>query len=288
MPRKSFRRKNGRRRTVRRAVRRVKRRNFKRAVRSAAETKLIKHIDDNSGAGNTVKILDSTCNVFCPYYRISPKSATMNNNEFITHFVNHTGTPPDELRNFIEVGANYNQRIGRKVRLMGTTLQIHGFFDNNFVGAGREYPMYASMRVVQGWVKGGYEHLTDLMVGGDRAGAVHGPQADYSMYSEIPFSKYKIIKDYIITRYPRSPFAAPGSAQDIKAAYKPVSIKAHWSGQDITFQDSLPNSNERGWSGWCPFLMLLNPNADNGDETAKDKLNFSIDFCKLTIPFKDA
>jgi hypothetical protein len=79
------------------------------------------------------------------------------------------------------------------------------------------------------------------MNGGDLSGT-----NGYGLYDELPYSKYKIIKDYVIERYPMAPFAAPGSGVDIQAVYKPIKIKCKWSGQNITFQDSVEDEADRG------------------------------------------
>jgi hypothetical protein len=278
MPRrKSYKKKrfNRTNRKVGRAVRRVKRNAFKRYIRSATETKLVKYIDDNS---TSVRILNAKANVFCPYYRMDASG----DGQYITHWVNNATDPaPANLRNFIASGNGFNERVGRKVNIMGSKLELVAFLNNPSTAADRSLPLFATLRIVQGWVKGGYEHLRDLMIDGDKV-------AGYGQYDELPWSKYRILKDYVITRYPIAPYSHDPSGADLAATYKPIHIKARWSGQGITFQDSVVDEPKRGWSGWCPFLMICNPQADNGSQGIVNALNLRVDWAKITMPYKDA
>ena len=274
MPRYRKRRAPRRNRAVRRAVKKVYRKKFVKRVKSVTETKLIKNIQDNS---QHFIILNGKQNVICPYFRLDP---SVTDGDHLTHWINNA-TSPAQLRNFIEVGPEYNKRIGRKVTIMNSTWDMICFLNNPSTDASKEYPLFVNLRIIQGWVKGGYSHLKDLMIDGDTTGG-------YGIYDELPYSKYKIIKDYTITRYPIAPISAPPSGQDVVAVYKPIKLKFKWNGQPIHFQDSVVDEPDRGWAGWCPFAIIMNPNADNGAQGITNALNLRVDFCKRVIAYKDA
>jgi len=274
MPRYRKRRGYRKNRAVRRAVKKVYRKKFVRRVKSATETKIIKDIQDNS---THFTILNSKANVICPYFRLD---SSVTDGDHLTHWINNA-TSPAQLRNFIEVGPNYNQRIGRKVTISKSSWEMICFLNNPDTSANKEFPLFVNLRIIQGWVKGGYSHLKDLMIDGDTV-------AGYTMYSELPYTKYRIMKDYTITRYPMAPISAPASGQDVVAAYKPIKLKFNWRGQPINFQDSVVDEPDRGWAGWCPFAIVFNPQADNGVQGLTSALNLRVDYCKRVISYKDA
>ena len=159
-----------------------------------SETKLQKQITDLS-----VSPYDTPYSVSfwtTPYQRSFTNPALFLNPQTEVGGVNNSCAPPIALGSFIQNGNERDQRNGRRITMMSSTLDIVCHLRTKNTGT-VEAPVYSyninpEFRIVSGWIKGGLgamgEITTDIS----------------SLYSEIPFSKYKIVKDYILSRTGRS------------------------------------------------------------------------------------
>ena len=176
-------------------------------------------------------------------------------------------------RNFVSQGTSFNQRVGRRISAKSATIELQfGFVSGQIPTAARTYPLYATLRVIHGWVKEGVHQLPELLTD-----VPH-------MYSEIPFSKYKVLSDRTYTR--KAQPAVTGSVASVPgeiAVYAPFKIKKTWlpNGNKITFSDSLTDVS---YVGWTPFLYILNPHHG----TSANNLQLEFKFIKRTFAFKDA
>ena len=170
MPRKSFRRKTARRK--RRFVRRP-RRSIRRVVKNVGETKLIKNIRENPFVVTT------------PYMLVTPYQEEANVDGQAVVWPQYNDVNNIHGRNFIKIGPAYNQRIGRRITIKGSSVEMKFSLISGATSGAPEYPLYANLRVIHGWVKNGYDALNQVQM--DMGGG--------SMYKEIPFSKYKVLSD---------------------------------------------------------------------------------------------
>jgi len=176
-------------------------------------------------------------------------------------------------KNFVSQGPAYNQRIGRRISPQSATIEIQCGFTAVEAAATRLYPFYANLRVIHGWCKEGVsglpETLTDVP----------------NLYSEIPYSKYKVLSDRVYIRKvnPAITLESASASDSRIGVYAPISFKKTWypKGQKITFTDSLSDVT---YAGWTPFLLILNP--QHGSSTNSLRLEFR--YIKRTFAFKDA
>ena len=175
-------------------------------------------------------------------------------------------------RNFVSQGTAYNQRVGRRISAQSAMIELQfAFVSSHATASDIAYPLYASLRVIHGWCKEGVQSLPNTLTD-----VPH-------MYSEIPFSKYKVLSDRTYTRQAQPAVTLTAASPAEIAVYKPFKIKKRWSpkGNKITFTDSLADVT---YAGWTPFLMILNPH--HGTGTSNLQLEFK--FIKRTFAFKDA
>ena len=176
-------------------------------------------------------------------------------------------------------GSHYNQRVGRRICPKSASVELQFGFVSAYTGTTRNYPIYASIRVIHGWAKEGCQQLSQIAT--DVA----------NMYSEIPFSKYRVLSDKTYTRKcnPVMTYvegSSPATNPQEFGAYAPFRIKRNWypnGKHNITFTDSLGAANTT-YAGWTPFLLILNPNHGTGISSLK--LEFK--YIKRVFAFKDA
>jgi hypothetical protein len=236
---------------------------------NAGETKLQKQIYDEITNGVLNKNEAHTW--MSPYVRDESTNTPPSPISFVSTWNNGTSTISN-FTNFVNPGNKYNQRVGRRINAKSASIELQfGFVSAETSIEARAYPLYATLRVIHGWAKEGCQQLTAL--------ASDVP----NMYSEIPFSKYKVLSDKTYTRKSQ-PSVTVSTTSEI-ANYAPFRIKRSWypNGKDITFSDSL-GASETSWAGWAPFLIILNPH--HGTGVSNLKLEFK--YIKRVFAFKDA
>lgn len=276
------RRRNARRKprsNMRRNRRRRPARKVKRMAVTAGETKLQKSIYDEITNGVLNK--NEAATLICPYAldqtNVSPPTEilfpdTWNNLLPNTQFYHN---------NFVSQGTAFNQRVGRRISALSASVELQfGFVHGHSTEADRQYPFYATLRVIHGWCKEGVQQLQEALTDIEH------------IYSEVPWSKYKILSDKTYTRAAKAPvtygmLAHSATTQALpsyeQSVYAPFTIKRSWNpkNQKITFTDSLSAVT---YSGWTPFLMILNP--QHGTSTNDLQLEFK--YIKRVFAFKDA
>ena len=247
------------------------RRYIRRAAVKSGETKLQKQLFDE--ITNGVIHRNEAATLICPYSldqtNVSPPTpitfpSTWNNTADNTQFYHN---------NFVSQGTAYNQRIGRRISAMSASVQLQFGFVPGDTTTTNEFPLYGSLRIIHGWCKEGVASLKDLLTDVP------------NMYSEVPYSKYKVLSDRVYMRKVHPAVSAstindpPGEIGN----YHPFKIKKSWypKGRAITFTDSLSTVT---YSGWTPFLLILNPH--HGTTSKSLKLQFN--YCKKLFAFKDA
>lgn len=240
----------------------------------ASETKLQKDTVD-------LVNMDATTALTGPKFFTTPYQATWDvMNTIFNPVVNSTtgsNAMNPVLGNFIQNGSSRSQRNGRRVTMMSSHIDLVFHMDPIPDGSGQYlYVSNPELRVVQGWVKGGLDSLQYLE--GDIG----------SLYKEIPYSRYKIIKDFIISRTGQSAMVGhTGSAYaspSMILTYKTIKLKFSWrpkgritfDAYNDTIDETILNTK---YSGWVPFLYIFNPNSD--------QIRLSFDHCKRVNVFKD-
>jgi hypothetical protein len=246
------------------------RRFVKAVARTGGETKLIK------------TIRDGPFNVTEPYMLVTPYQESVTNAGVAVQWPQYNDATNIHGREWIKVGPAYDQRIGRRVWIKGTTVELRGNLVSGATSGEPDYPLYAKLRVIHGWCKNGYDSLNQVQM--DLSGG--------SMYKEIPFSKYKILSDRVIIKKVH-PSVSIGSVASStvpgrqSAVYAPLKFKFKWSGGKMTFADSLASpqiGHGATYHGWCPFFIVMNPNHGAADNS----LNFNVEWIKRVIAYKDA
>ena len=255
-----------------------KRMPMRKAIINAGETKLQKQIYDELTHGVLNKNESHTW--MSPYVRDESTTVPPVAMQFPATWNNGTSTLSN-FTNFVNPGAQYNQRVGRRISAKSASIELQfGFVAAHTTLADVTYPVYASLRVIHGWCKEGCQQIEALS--SDVA----------NLYSEIPFSKYKVLSDKTYTRAVR-PAVTYGTQQTVSgvassheiATYAPFKIKRNWypNGKNITFTDSLTPANTT-YAGWCPFLIILNPHHGTG----ANNLKLEFKYIKRVFAFKDA
>lgn len=251
---------------------RMSKSSLRKMIKDVGETKLIKDIAVSPFVVNAPYMLVT------PYQHVDSTATPAVNWPVYNDATNLHG------REWIKVGSQYNQRIGRRVSIKGSTVELRASIVSGAATGNPDYPLYCKLRVIHGWVKSGYDHLNDVQM--DMGGG--------NMYDEIPYSKYKILSDRVILRQAHPSIAIgqvmtsttlPGKQT---AVYRPLHFKFRWGGGPMTFSDSLQSPTQIGhgstYTGWCPFFIICNP--DHG--AADNNLNLNIEFIKRVISYKDA
>lgn len=259
-----------------RKYRRKRRMPLRKKIINAGETKLQKQIYDEITHGVLNKNEAHTW--MSPYVRDETQNTPPAAIQFPATWNNGNSTLSN-FTNFVNIGAQYNNRVGRRISAQRATIELQfGLVSGHTDATARAYPIYASIRVIHGWVKEGVNQLTALST--DIA----------NMYSEVPYAKYKVLSDKTYTRK-SNPVVSYGSVltgQGIShesACYAPFNIKRSWNprGKNIMFSDSL-GASDTTYAGWTPFLLILNPH--NGTGISNLKLEFK--YVKRVFAFKDA
>lgn len=230
------------------------------AVVMAAETKIQKTIIAMNAPYNTVW---AGSFMTTPWQDMKPTDAldVILDPEIVKPVTVVPGPQPDDgniynrIGSFIVNGDERDQRNGRRITMLNSSM--------NFVFHLRaapptgdppvyEYNLNPEFRVVQGWVKGGIDALS--LVQDDING----------LYTEIPYSRYKVLYDKIISRRALS----SGIAQpDGTVSYKKFALNFKWiSNRRITFDKSVGGTgvpatiaDDCKYTGWVPFLYFYNP-----------------------------
>lgn len=240
------------------------------AILDSSETKLQKDIVDLTVPGTPQSITGSFW--MTPYNSVWT-SMIKDGTNLLNPTVESSGLTVLNIGNFITNGAGRDQRVGRRISMMNANIRLVLHIRALEVDGSYTYNMNPEFRVIQGWVKGGIDSLealaTDIT----------------TLYSEVNYSRYKVIKDYIITRTGRSAMTGYGSGayNDANAVltYGTIKLNFNWrpNGHHITFDDTNAGvGNGTKYDGWVPFAYVLNPHSN---------LQLSVDFCKRVNAFKD-
>ena len=157
----------------------------------AAETKIQKTITILDGtAEHPTELLGN--NWITPYYNYSPETSidALFNPVIYNPAVGQTNEILSNTGSFIFNGDNRDQRNGRRITMLTSVLSLVFHIRANPTGEPPTYSynMNPEFRIVQGWVKGGIDSLKRLEVD------------IQSLYSEIPFARYMIKYDKVISR----------------------------------------------------------------------------------------
>lgn len=224
-------------------------------AKAVSETKLIKQICllDNNPLFTTAQIHHT------PYWQ-----GNLEDSFNFTLTNNGNNSADRSAKDFINNGTGMNERIGRQV----TIIQCKERLILDILPVGDHVSsLPLQFRIIQGWVKEGIDNYMDLTT------------EVTTLYSEVNWNKYKVLKDYIINRRPLN--AISGATSQVNS-YKSIEIKNTWSpnkvikwGGDSTDAGQPPAQ----YLGYAPFLLIFNP------KYATYKLNTI--FFKRTITFKD-
>lgn len=167
-----------------------------------------------------------------------------------TNMLNNIGT-------FIANGDERDQRNGRRITMLTSITNMVFYLRAKNTADPGETPVYAysanpSIRVVQGWVKGGIDALKDI-------------ESDIvSIYSEIPFARYLVKYDKVISRRGLE----SGATDPISVTYMPFKFNFIFRpNRRITFDGTGSNSSNSNaenikYDGWIPFIYILQPDTN--------------------------
>lgn len=216
---------------------------------NASETKLQKHIVDLSESAYQIPL---NINFWSTPYQVS----FVNPAVFLNPTTDIAGNPPIALGSFIRNGNNRDERNGRRITMMSSTIDLVFHLKSREVGGVYSYVQNPEFRIVQGYAKQGLTGLADI------------PVDIHDLYSEISYAKYMIMKDYILTRTGTAAMVgSDGTGGYINPAtvlsYKSIKLNFRWTPKrKITFDDSstvaTPNQNTV-YAGWVPFFIIINP-----------------------------
>lgn len=253
------------------------RRKVKKLAIMAGETKLLKNIQNVIDHG--VTSFNTSHIILTPY---TPQEAVAGSGVSTNWTSLWNVAPTNATANFINQGTSFHERVGRKVTILNANTEIHMAlipgYPSTLPAENVVYPSYPVIRVVSGWVKKGWEHLMDL--------EIDCP----NLYSEIPYSKYKIKSDrtYTLTAKPSTSFGGGSAFAGEDSVYRPIKIKRNFKPmRPITFGQTTSSGlsiSNGAYTGWCPFIMVLNPqHGINPNSLALD-----ITFARRLLTFKDA
>lgn len=241
--------------------RRPKKTKYKKTTRSlprakqVSETKLVKQIllAANNPTFTTAMIFNT------PYFSDVPALE----GSFNFAITNNGATLTDHyLKDFIRNGTGMNERIGRQCTILNARSKL--ILEIKHISGDDPSPL--QFRVIQGWIKQGIDQFMDLTT------------EVTTMYSEMNWNKYKVLKDYIVNRRPLS----TGPVAAASASYKPIIINSVWSpnrvlkwDKDTTGSTAVPAQ----YQGYAPFLMIFN--------LQYATFHLETQFYKRTIAFKD-
>lgn len=176
---------------------------------------------------------------------------------------NGTANVDHYTKDFIRNGTGMNERIGRQVTMLNARSKL--ILEVKHVDGAAHDSTPLQFRVVQGWIKSGIDDFMDLTT------------SVTTLYSEVNWNKYRVLKDYIISRRPLAP-AGDGTA----SSYKQIVINSVWSpnrllkwDKDTTVSGTVPSQ----YIGYAPFLLIFNPQYATYHLDTK--------FYKRTLSFKD-
>tara|TARA_B110000208_G_scaffold183870_1_gene237028 strand:- start:193 stop:1011 length:819 start_codon:yes stop_codon:yes gene_type:complete len=191
-----------------------------------------------------------------------------------------TPQPPTEYREltpaigeFIPVGAAYNERIGRRVRMLNTDAQmVFNFVPKSYPPTDPTQPkLYsyvnsAEVRVVHGWVKRGASSLDDL-------------NRDQTFWKDYEGPDYEILGDRVYARQLLAsgfPNAADGGSGVMIGTYKSINCKFNWkSNRFIDF-----SSFHSDYDGWVPFVQFTSKHVD--------KVDMIVEYLRSSFRYQDA
>lgn len=270
-------------------------RNFKKKVLSVSETKYQKDITDWTTSAN---------NIILPGLKVvAPNLAYAAEMSYMTPYCSaitgyttsdiwnvqpvEESTPPGEdafkLRfgSFITQGGTSENRIGDRITMVKSVLNLHFHFkpipNPTLPGSVYTWEAYPDIRVIHGWCKQGLDGYQRL-------------QNDFlqtGKFSEIDYSKYKVLSDRVMTRQMmstgeyiyRGDGVAPTGASQV-GSYKPFKLRFVWGGHKMKFTNgNLNQVNNLDYTGWTPFLIIINNNANS--------VQLELDYCKRVNLFKD-
>jgi hypothetical protein len=223
----------------------------------AAETKIQKTILDFITNPGTNVLTGNGWTT--PYMGVITPASSIDTGVFNRDIYNTTSpTIPKPMWNhfgsFVLNGDERDQRNGRRITMLTSVIEM--IFHFRAVGSGSppvyKYTVNPEIRIVQGWVKGGLdslEHLEHDITG---------------LYSEIPFARYMIKYDKVVSRRA----IATGLPPEAVASYASFKYVFKWKpNRRLTFSESVPLGNTAAasncrYDGWTPFLYILNPHTN--------------------------
>tara|TARA_B110000208_G_scaffold185217_1_gene240083 strand:- start:370 stop:1074 length:705 start_codon:yes stop_codon:yes gene_type:complete len=229
----------------------------------SGETKIMKHNMVNSFPLAGLAVTWGT-----PYNNSSVVSEFLNP-EIYTILGDANSPLVDSIGHFIEVGPGFDQRIGRRIKILSAktklVLQPYAFgkppvdpadpivytFDPN-----------CEFRVIYGWCKRGTDQLRKLQTG-------------QALYSDISYMDYRVLGDRIINRRLMATGLPVVDAQGV-GAYKNIVLNFTWRPKGL-HQFSTDYVN---YDGWSPFFKIINNQHLN--------IALSVEYCKNMIAYKDA
>lgn len=242
---------------ARRVVKQSRRKKSLPRAKKVSETKLIKKItlEANLPTFTTAQTYST------PYWFGSNESS------FNFTITNNGHTDSDlHAKDFIKNGTGMNERIGRQITLLSAREKI---LLEVIPVVGQTLPTQLEVRVVQGWVKSGIDDFMDMK------------DAITTLYSEVNWVKYRVLKDYIVKR--RALGTGIGDSTDSeKTSYRDITINNVWSPNRVLKWDkdtAASSITPAQYEGYAPFLLIFNPS----HATAHLKVKFH----KRTITFKD-
>ena len=176
-----------------------------------------------------------------------------------------------QVGQFIDNGTTRGTRVGRRVTMMSSTVNmvfhIRVKEDISTTPPTYLYSANPEFRVIKGWVKDGIKGLQDL---------THDIS---SLYGEIPYAKYKVQYDKVLSRRLQ---ASGLTNAELKGTYAPFKFNFRWSPKKAITFDAASSSVTGGanvqYSGWTPFIYFFNPHTN---------LELSFDYMKRVNAFKD-
>lgn len=216
----------------------------KKIAKKFVETKLLKSIV-NAPVDLTHENIYHT-----PYFRDGVTAYHLSYNFSITQ--GGTTTTDGYVKDFIQNGTGFQQRIGRSIHLLGC--REKQIFELKPVGGATgtdAFPSLIEIRHIQGWVKGGLNNFMELTTEVN------------DIYDEINWTKYKVLKDRIYTRRALSYNTQLGTTPATASSYDAIKINNVWRPNKVLKWDkdtvTAAGSRPCEYSGWVPFQLILNP-----------------------------
>ncbi len=212
-----------------------------------SETKLIKDVNALSASS---PLLEAEVNFSTPYFNTAHSTFNDYFNP-ITTDGGHTATDY-AIKDFVSSGVDFNQRVGRAVHIKN--INEHMVFRIGPSTSSTSTKPTLTFRIVQGWIRNGVDQIDQL-----RASITH-------IYDEMDWTKFKIKKDYIMTR--KATYAASGVDTSVTPdqAWSDINLKFNWKPDKTVRFDKATQTGvltpPAQYTGWTPFVLIMNQQHD--------------------------